>query len=90
MTQNCGFKDAVSAGHKHVFASNTQGGSFIEVFSIMKGVHVASVPTCGFPYLLDYVRRRAQNMTHRTAQQRPPFLPAGAPPRGDVGAVLVS
>ena len=71
VSQNCDFKDAVSDGQKHVFASNTQGGAFIEVFSIMKGVHVASIPTCGFPYLLDYVRRRhAQNDTltpHSTA-----------------------
>ena len=63
-TQNCGFRDVKSDGHKFVMASNSQAGSWIEFFSITTGLHVASVPTCASPYLLDYAPHREELWVH--------------------------
>jgi len=61
---SCGFKDAVSDGQKYVFASNTQSGSFVEVFSIASGMHVGSIPTCNFPYYLSAATYREEVWVH--------------------------
>ena len=63
-SQNCGFRDVKSDGHKFVMASNSQAGSWIEFFSITTGLHVASVPTCASPYLLDYAPHREELWVH--------------------------
>lgn len=53
-SQDCGFKTVVSDGHKYVWASNTQGSGRVEAFDIDTGDHVASNPTCNFPWDIDY------------------------------------
>jgi len=53
-SNNCGFKGVVSDGNNYIWATNTQGGSFVEVFSIESGAHVASLPTCGFVWNIDF------------------------------------
>ena len=63
-SQDCGFRDVKSDGHKFVMASNSQAGSWIEFFSITTGLHVASVPTCASPYLLDYAPHREELWVH--------------------------
>lgn len=59
-SQKCSFQDAVMDGKKYVWATNSQDGHFIEVFSMETGVHVASVPTCTSPYFLEYLPLREE------------------------------
>jgi len=62
-SQNCGFRDAKPAG-RFVIATNTQGGSFVEVFSVEHGRHVGSIPTCNSPYFIDYAPHREEAWVH--------------------------
>jgi len=64
IVNNCGFKGVVSDGENYVFATNTNGGAFVEVFSIDTGIHVASLPTCGFPWKIDYHPLRKEVWSH--------------------------
>lgn len=62
--QDCGFKGVVSDGKRYVFASNWQGNSTIDVFSMNTGDFVASLPTCGNPWDVDYHPVRDEVWVH--------------------------
>lgn len=62
-TQNCGFKDAKFDG-KYVWATNTQGGSFVEMFTAKTGAHTKVHSTCGFPWTLDVAPHRDEVWVH--------------------------
>lgn len=47
-----------------MWASNTQGGSFVEVFNAKTGAHVKSQPTCGFPWDVDNAPHRDEVWVH--------------------------
>jgi len=64
VTQDCGFKTVVSDGHKYVWASNTQGSGRVDAFDIDTGDFVASNPTCGFPWDIDYHPTREEVWVH--------------------------
>lgn len=52
-SQNCGFRDAkYDHEHGHVWATNTQGGDFVELFDTT-GSHLRTYDTCGSPWTLD-------------------------------------
>mmetsp|Transcript_74837 Transcript_74837/g.132346 ORF Transcript_74837/g.132346 Transcript_74837/m.132346 type:complete len:613 (+) Transcript_74837:78-1916(+) len=55
---DCKFRYAVSDGKQYIFASNTKGGAFVEVFSTAKGMHIASIPTCDSPSRLAHAAHR--------------------------------
>jgi len=50
----CAWRGVVSDGANNVWATNTNAGSFVEVFNVDKGMHVATLPTCGFPWNIDF------------------------------------
>jgi len=62
--QECQYRDAVTDGKKHVFASNWQLNSTVDVFSIDSGDFVASLHTCGNPWVLDYHPGRDELWVH--------------------------
>lgn len=64
VSQDCAFRDAISDGVRHVYASNSNGSPTIEVFSVNTGDFVASLPTCGSPVQLDYHPIREELWVH--------------------------
>jgi len=59
-SHSCGWRGVVSDGSNNVWATNTNGGSFVEVFNVDKGMHVATLPTCGFPWNIDFNPLRSE------------------------------
>ena len=43
-SHSCAWRDVVSDGSNNVWATNTNAGSFVEVFNVDKGMHVATLP----------------------------------------------
>lgn len=78
--QSCGFKDVVSDGRHHVYASNWQGNSTIDVFSIQTGDFVASIDTCGNPWYMDLHPAREELWVHCWGPD---------PEEGDIGHIDV-
>ena len=63
-TQNCAFKDAKFDGEQYVWATNTQNGSFVEMFNAKTGAHSKVHTTCGFPWTLDVAPHRDEVWVH--------------------------
>jgi len=49
----CGFREVISDGERNVWATDSSDDT-LKVFSIEKGMLAASLPTCNFPWDLDY------------------------------------
>jgi len=60
----CSFYTAATDGEKYVFATNSRAGGFVEIFSLQGGLHLGSMPTCNFPYFLDYSPHREEVWVH--------------------------
>ena len=60
---DCSFREAISDGKHHVFASNALN-STIDVYSIDTGAFVASLDTCGSPWSIDYHPVRDEVWVH--------------------------
>jgi len=55
---DCNFRNAISDGKKYVFATNTHGGGFVEVFNIDTAEHIGSIPTCNYASEIRYAPHR--------------------------------
>jgi len=60
----CAWKGVVSDGSNNVWATNTNAGSFVEVFDIDRGLLVATFPTCEFPWNIDFNPLRSEVWVH--------------------------
>jgi len=63
-SNSCAWRGVVSDGSNNVWATNTNAGSFVEVFNVDKGMHVATLPTCGFPWNIDFNPLRREIWVH--------------------------
>jgi len=64
VSHSCAWRGVVSDGANNVWATNTNAGSFVEVFNIDRGIHVATLPTCGFPWNIDFNPLRSEVWVH--------------------------
>jgi len=64
ISHSCGWRGVVSDGANNVWATNTNAGSFVEVFNMDRGMHVATLPTCGFPWNIDFNPLRSEVWVH--------------------------
>lgn len=63
-THSCAWRGVVSDGSNNVWATNTNAGAYVEVFNIDRGMHVATLPTCGFPWNIDFNPLRSEVWVH--------------------------
>lgn len=62
--ENCAFREAISDGSRHVYASNSLKNGTIDVFSVATGDFVNSLDTCGSPWSLEYHPVRDELWVH--------------------------
>lgn len=63
-TNLCGFRAAVTDGANYVFATKSEGGGKLAIFSLMKGTYLGSIPTCRRPISMDYAPHRDEIWVH--------------------------